>query len=88
MQFSIDILNVGNMINDSWGTYSYNPLASFENVSPLSVVTRGSATQAPVYRLNATSLEDFAAKTTISKNISTSKYMGLPAWYKTYLLIL
>jgi hypothetical protein len=76
LQFSIDILNVGNLINDSWGTYSYNPLTSFDNVRPLTVLTRGSATQAPVYRLNATSLEDFAKKTTISKDISTSSTWG------------
>ena len=42
LQFSIDILNAGNLINDEWGTYTYNPLASYENVRPLTVVTRGS----------------------------------------------
>ena len=76
LQLSIDILNAGNMINDSWGTYSYNPLASFENVRPLTVITRGTATQAPVYRLNATSLDDFTTKTTLSKSISTSSTWG------------
>jgi hypothetical protein len=76
LQFSIDILNAGNMINDKWGTYTYNPLASYDNVRPLTVLTRGNATTAPVYRLNATSLDDFKAKTTLSKNISTSSTWG------------
>jgi hypothetical protein len=76
LQFSVDLLNVGNMINDSWGTYTYNPLASYENVRPLTVVNRGSATAAPTYRLNATSLDDFATKTTLSKSISTSSTWG------------
>lgn len=76
LQFSIDILNVGNLINDKWGTYTYNPLASYENVRPLSVVTRGSATVAPVYKLNATSLDDFTSKTTLSKSPSTSSTWG------------
>jgi len=76
LQFSLDLLNVGNMINDSWGTYTYNPLTSYENVRPLTVVSRGSATAAPTYRLNATSLEDFTNKTTLSKSISTSSTWG------------
>ncbi len=76
LQFSVDLLNVGNMINDSWGTYTYNPLTSYENVRPLTVVGRGNATTAPTYRLNATSLEDFTNKTTLSKSISTSSTWG------------
>jgi hypothetical protein len=70
------MLNVGNLINDEWGTYTYNPLASFDNVRPLTVVSRGSATSAPTFRLNATSLDDFAKKTTLSKSISTSSTWG------------
>jgi len=76
LQLSLDMLNVGNLINDEWGTYTYNPLASFDNVRPLTVVSRGSATSAPTFRLNATSLDDFAKKTTLSKSISTSSTWG------------
>ncbi len=76
LQVSVDLLNVGNMINDSWGTYTYNPLTSYENVRPLTVVNRGNATNAPTFRLNATSLEDFTKKTTLSKSVSTSSTWG------------
>jgi len=76
LQFSIDILNVGNMINNAWGTYSYNPLASYDNVRPLTVVTRGTSSVTPVYKLNATSLDDFTAKTSLSKDISTASTWG------------
>jgi len=76
LQFSVDFVNVGNLINDSWGTYIYNPLASYENVRPLRVNNRGTASAAPVYTLNATSLEDFGKKTTLSKNVSTSSTWG------------
>jgi hypothetical protein len=76
LQFSIDVLNVGNLINDNWGTYSYNPLTSYDNVRPLTVVTRGNATTAPTYRLNANSVDEFTAKTTLSKSISTSSTWG------------
>jgi len=76
LQFSLDLLNAGNLLNDSWGTYTYNPLTSYDNVRPLTVVTRGSATVEPVYRLNATSLTDFETKTTLSKSISTGSTWG------------
>lgn len=76
LQISLDILNFGNMLNDSWGTYVYNPLASYDNVRPLTVATKGTATTAPVYRLNANSLDDFKAKTTLSKDPSTSSTWG------------
>jgi hypothetical protein len=76
LQFSIDFLNVGNLINDSWGTYWYNPLASYQNVRPLRVNNVGTSTAAPVYTLNANSLDDFRTKTTISKDVSTSSTWG------------
>jgi len=76
LQFSVDLLNAGNLINDSWGTYVYNPLASFENIRPLRVNNKGTAADAPIFTLNATSLEDFTKKTTLSKNPSTTSTWG------------
>ncbi len=76
LQFSLDILNFGNMLNDSWGTYVYNPYANYDNVRPLTVVTKGTSTTPPVFRLNANSLDEFRDKTTLSKDISTSSTWG------------
>ena len=76
LQISIDMLNVGNLLNNKWGAYTYNPLASYDNVRPLAVATRGTSTLAPVYRLNATSLDDFASKTTLSKDPTTASTWG------------
>lgn len=76
LQFSIDILNAGNLLNDKWGTYTYNPLASYQNVRPLTVVSKGTATAEPTYNLNATSLDDFTKKTTLSKSVNTSSTWG------------
>ncbi len=76
LQVSVDFLNIGNLINSKWGAYSYNPLASYDNVRPLRVATRGNATAAPVYTLNATSLGDFKNKTTLSKDVSTLSTWG------------
>ncbi len=76
LQISLDLLNAGNLLNDKWGTYTYNPLANYDNVRPLRVATRGTATREPVYTLNATSLSDFEKKTTLSKDISTRSTWG------------
>ena len=76
LQFSIDLLNAGNLINDSWGTYYFNPLASYENVRLLRVNNRGSDVAAPVYTLNANSLDDFASKTKVTKYPNTSSSWG------------
>lgn len=76
LQLSLDFLNVGNFINDKWGTYTYNPLASYDNVRLLRVVSGGNNTTAPVYRLNAGSLAEFEANTTLSKSPSTSSTWG------------
>ncbi|MGE5418610.1 MAG: TonB-dependent receptor [Chloroflexota bacterium] len=81
LQFSLDILNVGNWLNDAWGAYTYNPLASFENVRPLRIGNRnvssaGVSTAAPTYTLNASSLQDFTDKTTLSKNPTSSSTWG------------
>lgn len=76
LQISLDLLNVGNMINDKWGAYDYNPLASYENVRPLTRAALPTATTAPTFRLNATSVADFEAKSVISKSVSTSSTWG------------
>lgn len=76
LQLSFDLLNVGNLINDKWGTYVYNPLASYDNVRPLRVVNGPTATTAPTFRLNVNSIDEFQEKTTLSKSISTSSTWG------------
>jgi len=76
LQISIDLLNVGNMINDKWGTYNYNPLANYDNVRPLRVATSPDATTEPAFRLNASSIENFKELTQLSKSVSTSSTWG------------
>jgi len=76
LQISLDLLNIGNMINDSWGAYTYNPLASYDNVRPLTRVGLPNATTAPTYRLNANTVADFEKKTQLSKSISTTSTWG------------
>lgn len=76
LQASLDLLNIGNMINDSWGAYTYNPLASYENVRLLTRAALPTATSAPTFKLNANSIDDFNTKTTLSKSVSTGSTWG------------
>ena len=82
LQFSIDILNAGNLLNDAWGTYTFNPLTSYENVRPIRIASKGIntatglSTTAPTYTLNSSSIDDFASKTTLSKSISPASTWG------------
>jgi hypothetical protein len=49
LQVRFDVLNFGNMLNDSWGVGYFAPSANFNNISPISIANGG--TQAPSYRL-------------------------------------
>ncbi len=76
LQISVDLLNVGNMINDKWGVYWYNSLATYENVKPLRVASAGSSTAAPTFSLNANSLENWEDISKLSRSLSTSSTWG------------
>jgi hypothetical protein len=76
LQLSIDLINIGNMINDSWGAYYYHPLASYENIRPLTRVALPTPTTAPTFRLNANTIAEFQEKTQVSKSISTGSTWG------------
>jgi len=78
LQISLDILNAGNLINDKWGAYTYNPLASYDNVRPLTVVGRpnGTTITQPTFRLNANTVDAFKTATTLTKDVSTSSTWG------------
>jgi hypothetical protein len=76
LQISLDLLNVGNMISDKWGTYAYHPLSRYDNVSPLRVVGSPTATTAPTFRLNANTVQEFQEKTEVGNDLSTSSTWG------------
>jgi hypothetical protein len=76
VQVSLDILNVGNLLNSSWGTYKQNGLASYDNVAALRY-SSVSDDQRPVYQIAATSTEDFKQKSEWVDNLSTSSTWGM-----------
>ena len=77
LQLSLDILNIGNMINDKWGTYDFHPLASYDNIRPLTRVALPTATTAPTFRLNANTIDQFKASTELIKTLSTGSTWGM-----------
>ncbi|MDD2279647.1 MAG: carboxypeptidase regulatory-like domain-containing protein [Bacteroidales bacterium] len=76
LQISLDLLNVGNMISDKWGTYSNTPLANYDNVRPLTRVGLPTATTAPTFRLNANSIQQFKDNSQVVKSLNTSSTWG------------
>lgn len=57
IQVSLDMLNVGNLLNTKWGAYQTSGLKSYDNVRLLK--TAGKAGEAIKYQVNANTSEDF-----------------------------
>lgn len=52
LQLSLDILNVGNLLNSNWGNRWTSRIFNDQNVSLLSVASKGTTTEAPKFTLN------------------------------------
>lgn len=90
LQVSLDIINVGNLLNSAWGVYKSNGLASYDRIRPLTqasgyrksggrwVPKNGlQADGTSTYVLNASSLEDFNKKTQWTNALSTGSTWGM-----------
>ena len=76
LQLSLDILNVGNMINSKWGAYKTIGIINYDNVSPLKVSSIGTD-KVPVYQVNATNSAAFKANSVWKYDVSTSSTWGM-----------
>jgi hypothetical protein len=76
LQASLDILNVGNLLNSSWGIYKQNGLASYNNIRPLTY--KGlTADNQPIYQVNAASSEQFKTNSEWSPTVTTNSTWGM-----------
>lgn len=76
VEISLNTLNIGNMINSSWGTYKTMGILSYDNAQIISLKSI-SGTGVPTYQLNATSSAKFVDNTTWKYNVSTSSTWGM-----------
>ncbi len=76
IEVSLDILNVGNLINSDWGTYKYMALRNYDNVSLLSF-SEMDANKVPTFKVNARDSEDFGKKTAWTNSLLTSSTWGM-----------
>jgi outer membrane receptor for ferrienterochelin and colicin len=76
VQVSLDILNVGNLMNPEWGIYKQNALANNDNIRPLSYagVTQD---KRPIYQVAANNTADFRAKSEWVATVTTSSTWGM-----------
>lgn len=49
LQFSVDILNVGNLLNKNWGVYYTNGMQSYENFRLFTYTGQNAAGAAPIH---------------------------------------
>lgn len=62
LQASLDIINVGNLLNDKWGAYKTMGSQSYDNLRPLTFVRNEGGV--PVFRLNANATSTDASSVT------------------------
>ncbi len=77
LQFSLDIVNAANLINNEWGVYQKHGLSNQYSVyMPLRYVS-ADANGKPSFGLNASSIDNFKSKTDYVNNATTSSTWGM-----------
>ncbi|HOC85250.1 MAG: carboxypeptidase regulatory-like domain-containing protein [Prolixibacteraceae bacterium] len=77
LQFSLDIVNAANLINNEWGVYKKHGLANNYSVyMPLRYIS-SDVNGTPSFGLNATSIDDFKSKTEYVNQATTSSTWGM-----------
>ncbi|MCL2511199.1 MAG: TonB-dependent receptor [Bacteroidales bacterium] len=75
LQLSLDVLNIGNLLNPKWGCYQIHGLENNRNIRPLTfegLTDDGRAT----YSLNASGIESFNENARFVKDVATRSTWG------------
>lgn len=78
LQFSLDMLNVGNFINPNWGVQKRLNVGSGNNSTILNVATAGTSTTAPVYQMPT--VKDNAGNTVLPTSTFVNNVSTLSTW--------
>lgn len=80
-QITLDILNVGNLLNKNWGEYKYFGVTNgYDNIQLLKVA--GFQNGQPVYQLNASDVDSFKENARFVDDVSTSSTWGMLLGFK------
>jgi hypothetical protein len=76
LQLTLDVLNIGNLINKNWGAYQdFGITNGYDNIQLLKVA--GFQNGQPVYQLNAPDLAKFGENAQFVDDVSTSSTWGM-----------
>lgn len=78
LQFSIDMLNVGNFINPNWGVQQRLNVGSGNNSTILNVATAGTQTTAPVYQM--ATVKDNQGNTVLPTSTFVNNVTTISTW--------
>jgi len=78
LQFTIDMMNVGNFINPNWGVQQRLNVGSGNNSSILNVATAGNATTQPVYQM--ATVKDNAGNTVLPTTTFVNNVTTISTW--------
>ncbi|MDD4848891.1 MAG: cell envelope biogenesis protein OmpA, partial [Bacteroidales bacterium] len=77
LQLSLDVLNVGNLLNSRWGCYQIHGFGNESNSNISLLKFKGTnSNNEPIYQLNADNINDFQENAQWFKNISTTSTWG------------
>ncbi|MBO5419936.1 MAG: TonB-dependent receptor [Bacteroidales bacterium] len=77
LQLSLDILNVGNLLNSNWGCYYASRSYTYNNQTLLNVASGGSTSAAPAFTLNVGD----ASK--VSQNGGVEAFRSVTSWNRS-----
>lgn len=80
IQISLDMINVGNLLNSKWGAYKTSGLKSYDNVQLLKTASK--VGEPLTYQVNASTSEDFNKKSAWDYSATTGSAWSMQLGFK------